>query len=220
MQQIHQSYKFMKAQQKKLSGVHPTCLLTKTQGVLRKPIIGIYKPSSIMKNSHQYMKVTTYETLYHEDNGAIFNAQVWKKRQQHCPFSLFLSFLVGFFGLFLWASLASFIFIKSEVSSRLVGESQSSSSFPHWDNALIMKIITLLLIYNSRITTQYLEQNMTLCECLRRCTGICNESRVTCIKNYRYIGDVSPAYRTNAVRGNSPKLRAQCFQVFDIIIYW
>ena len=25
---------------------------------------------------------------------------------------------------------------------------------------------------------------MTLYECLRRCTGICNESRVTCIKNY------------------------------------
>ena len=35
-------------------------------------------------------------------------------------------------------------------------------------------------------TTQYynsiLEQNMTLCECLRWCTGICNESRVTCMK--------------------------------------
>ena len=29
-----------------------------------------------------------------------------------------------------------------------------------------------------------LEQNMTLYECLRRCIGICNESRVTCIKNY------------------------------------
>ena len=28
-----------------------------------------------------------------------------------------------------------------------------------------------------------LEQNMTLCECLRRCTGMCNESRVICIKN-------------------------------------
>ena len=25
---------------------------------------------------------------------------------------------------------------------------------------------------------------MTLYECLRRCTGICNESRVTCMKNY------------------------------------
>ena len=35
--------------------------------------------------------------------------------------------------------------------------------------------------YNSK-----LEQNMTLCECLRRCTGICNESRVTCMKNYAW----------------------------------
>ena len=31
--------------------------------------------------------------------------------------------------------------------------------------------------YNSK-----LEQDMTLCECLRRYTGICNESRVTCMK--------------------------------------
>ena len=27
-----------------------------------------------------------------------------------------------------------------------------------------------------------LEQSMTLYECLRRCTGICNESRVTCME--------------------------------------
>ena len=40
-----------------------------------------------------------------------------------------------------------------------------------------MKIITLLLIYNSK-----LEQYMTLYECLRWCTGICNESRATCMK--------------------------------------
>ena len=30
--------------------------------------------------------------------------------------------------------------------------------FLTWDNALIMMIITLLFTYNSRITTQYLEQ--------------------------------------------------------------
>src|SRR3954471_13102163 len=56
--------------------------------------------------------------------------------------------------------------------------------FLTWDNALIMMIITLLFSYNSTITTRYLEQNMTLYECLRRCTGICNESRVTCMKEY------------------------------------
>ena len=31
-----------------------------------------------------------------------------------------------------------------------------------------------------------LEQNMTLCECLRRYTGMGNESRVTCMKNYAW----------------------------------
>ena len=29
-----------------------------------------------------------------------------------------------------------------------------------------------------------LEQSMTLYECLRRCTGMCNDSRVTCMKDY------------------------------------
>ena len=50
-----------------------------------------------------------------------------------------------------------------------------------------MMIITLLFTYNSKITTQYLEQNMTLCECLWRCTGMCNDSRVTCIKKLRTV---------------------------------
>ena len=45
-----------------------------------------------------------------------------------------------------------------------------------------MKIITLLFTYNSRITTRYLEQNMTLYECLRRCIGMFNDSWVTCMK--------------------------------------
>ena len=45
-----------------------------------------------------------------------------------------------------------------------------------------MMIITLLFSYNSTITTRYLEQNMTLYECLRRYTGICDESRVTCME--------------------------------------
>ena len=46
-----------------------------------------------------------------------------------------------------------------------------------WDNALLMMIITLLFIYNS-----ILEQDMTLYECLRWCTGMCNDSWVTCMK--------------------------------------
>ena len=35
--------------------------------------------------------------------------------------------------------------------------------------------------YNSK-----LEQDMTLYECLWRCTGMGNESRVTCMKNYAW----------------------------------
>ena len=59
-------------------------------------------------------------------------------------------------------------------------------SFFIWDNALLMMIITLLFIYNSMITTRYLEQNMTLYECLWRCTGKGNESRMTCMINYAW----------------------------------
>ena len=176
MQRMHQSYKYMKAQQKKLSGCASNLLAHEDLGHLRKPIVGIYKPSSIMKNSHQYMKVTTQETLYHEDHGATLKHKCGKRivTLSLLSFSLFFCFslFLSFYGLF----------FSSGVSSRLVGESQSPSSFPHWDNALIMMIITLLFTYNSRITTRYLEQNMTLYECLRRCTGMCNESRVTCMK--------------------------------------
>ena len=108
MQQMHQSYKCMKAQQNKLVGVHPTCLLTKTQGILRKPIIGIYKPSSIMKNCHQYMKVTTQETLYHEDHGATLKHKCGKRI---VTLSLLSFSLIFFFGpyLFLWPLFLSFI---------------------------------------------------------------------------------------------------------------
>ena len=51
-----------------------------------------------------------------------------------------------------------------------------------WDNALLnddhhTSIYLQLNDYNS-----ILEQSMTLYECLQRCTGICNEPRVTCMK--------------------------------------
>ena len=97
MQWMHQSYKYMKAQQKKLSGCEFNLLAHEDLGHLRKPIIGIYKPSSIMKNSHQYMKVTKQETLYHEDYGATLKHKCGKG-QQHCPF-LFLFFGPSFFSL-------------------------------------------------------------------------------------------------------------------------
>ena len=153
MKRMHQSYKCTKAQQKKLSGRASNLLAHEDLGHLRKPIVGIYKPSSITKNNHQYMKVTKQVTLYHKDHGATLKHKCGKKDSSIVPF------IFSFLGL-------SFLF-----------------GLPlFWDNALLMMIITLLFIYNSMITTQYLEQNMTLCVCLRRCTGMCNESRVTCMK--------------------------------------
>ena len=54
-------------------------------GHLRKPIVGIYKPSSIMKNSHEYMKVTKQETLYHENHGATLKHKCGKKDSSIVP---------------------------------------------------------------------------------------------------------------------------------------
>ena len=172
---MHQSYKYMKAQQKKLSGCASNLLAHEDLGHLRRPVVGIYKPSSIMKISHQFMKVITQETLYHEGYGATLKHKCGKRIVTLSLLSFSLICLFEPFSLFYG------LFFSSRVSSRLMGESQSPSSFPHWDNALIMMIITLLFF-----TTQQLQLNtqnkIRLCEFLWRYTGICNESRVTCMK--------------------------------------
>ena len=97
MQRMHQSYKCMKAQQKKLSGCASNLLAHEDLGHLRRPIVGIYKPSSIMKNSHQYMKVTKQETLYHKDHGATLKHKCGKRI---VALSLFISPLFLFFSFF------------------------------------------------------------------------------------------------------------------------
>ena len=81
-----------------------------------------------------------------------FEAQVWKKGIVALPIFIYFIFLGLLF-------LAFF-----------------------WDNALLnddhhTSIYLQLNDYNS-----ILEQKMTLYECLRRCTGICNDSWVTCMK--------------------------------------
>ena len=102
------------------------------------------------------MKVTKQETLYHEDHGATLKHKCGKKIVALSLLS-FLSFLgLLFFMAFLFLSF--------------------------WDNALLnddhhTSIYLQLNDYNS-----ILEQGMTLYECLRRYTGICNESRVRCMK--------------------------------------
>ena len=106
MQRMHQSYKCMKAQQKKLSGCASNLLAHEDLGHLRRPIVGIYKPSSIMKISHQYMKVTKQETLYHEDYGATLKHKCGKKDSNIVPSLFFSFFLFGpflfFYGLFFY----------------------------------------------------------------------------------------------------------------------
>ena len=92
-------------------------------------------------------------------------------------FFLFFSFFLLF--LIFWP-----LFFHSESHPDLWGNHSLHHPFLTWDNALMMIITTLLFTYNSRITTQYLKQNMTLCECLRRCTGMSNDAWVTCMKNY------------------------------------
>ena len=83
-----------------------------------------------------------------------FEAQVWKRI---VALSLFFGPSLFLFGL----SLFFFLF-----SGQCSDDHHSS-------------IYLQLKDYNS-----ILEQSMTLYECLRLCTGIDNESRVTCMKNY------------------------------------
>ena len=78
------------------------------------------------------MKKTTYEPHYHEDHGATLKYKCGK-RIVALPLLSFLSFflfflflfLVGFFGLFFYLGFFGlfYLFLKSGVSSRLVGES-------------------------------------------------------------------------------------------------
>ena len=123
------------------------------------------------------MKVTKWETLYHEDLGATLKHKCGKSIVALSLLSSSLFFYLGL-SLFLWL----YLFFRPESHPDLWGNHSLHHPFLTWDNALIMMIITLLFTYNSRITTQYLEQSMTLYEYLRRCTGICNESWVTCMK--------------------------------------
>ena len=133
MKRMHQSYKYMKAQQKKLSGCASNLLAHEDLGHLRRPIVGIYQPSSIMKNSHQYMKVTKQETLYHEDYGATLKHKCGKR-------IVTLSLLS--FSLFIWAF--SFLWPFSLFFYSSLGTMLQK-----------MMIITLLFIQNSMITTRY-----------------------------------------------------------------
>ena len=99
MQRMHQSYKCMKAQQKKVSGCASNSLAHEDLGNFEEPIIGIQKPSSIMKNSNYYMKVRTQQTLYHEDHGATLKHKCGKRI---VALSLLFIYFILFWAFFFW----------------------------------------------------------------------------------------------------------------------
>ena len=132
----------MNAQQKKTSGCASNLLAHEDLGHLRRPIVGIYKPSSIMKNSHWYMKVTTYETLYHEDHGATLKHKCGKRI---VALSL-LSFSLIFWAFSFFMTSFFIIIFRPESHPDLWGNHSLHHPFLTWDNALIVKTITLLLI--------------------------------------------------------------------------
>ena len=131
------------------------------------------------------MKMTTQETLYHEDHGAILKHKCGKRDSSIVPSLFFSHFIFPFFSLafpffglsiFLFFFYFSFCKFRSLIPTRgriivfiiLSSLGQCSNNEDHH---------TFFWIYNSKI-----EQDMTLYECLQRCTGICIESRVTCMK--------------------------------------
>ena len=124
------------------------------------------------------MKVITWETLYYEDHGATLKHKCGKRIVTFSLLSFSLIFLFGPF-LFLWP----LFFVRSLIPTcGGIIVSIILSSLGKWSNNDDHH--TFYFSYNSSITTRYLEQNMTLYECLRRCIGICNESRVTCMKEW------------------------------------
>ena len=104
---------------------------------------------------------------------------MWKKDSSIAPslFSLIFYILGSLASLFFPFFFSLFFLFRPESHPDLWGNHSLHHPFLTWDNALIMMIITLLFTYNS-----ILEQSMTLYECLRRCTGMGNETRVTCMK--------------------------------------
>ena len=111
------------------------------------------------------MEVTKQETLYHKDHGATLKHKCGKRIVALSIFFFFFSFF-SFFGPFLFLFGLSPLFYLGQCS---INDDHHTSIYLQLND------------YNS-----ILEQSMILYECLRRCTGKGNESRVTCMKNYEW----------------------------------
>ena len=117
------------------------------------------------------------DSLYYEDHGATLKHKCGKRIVTLSLLSFSLIFLFGpFYGLFF----ISLFFVRSLiltcggiiVSIILSSLGQSSNNEYHHT----------FIYLQLKITTRYLEQDMTLYECLRLCTGVCNDAWVTCMK--------------------------------------
>ena len=93
------------------------------------------------------MKVTKQETLYYKDHGATLKHKCGKR--------IVTLSLLSFSLIFLGPSLFYGLFFIPRLGQCSNNDDHHTSFF---------------------LTTQYLEQNMTLYECLRRCTSMCNDS--------------------------------------------
>ena len=130
MQRMHQSYKYMRAQQKKLSGCASNLLAHEDLGQFEEAHYW-----NIQAKFYNEKFPLVYESDKMRDSlsrrsWCYFEAQVWKKDSNIVPSLFFSHFFIWAFSLFYGHFFSSF-FIQSRVSSRLVGESQSPSSFPH-----------------------------------------------------------------------------------------
>ena len=105
-----------------------------------------------------YESDNSRDSLY-EEHGAILKHKCGKRNSSIAPFYLFSFLGPSFFSL---AFLFFYFFI--------------------WDNALLNDDHHTFIYLQLNDYNLILEQSMTLYECLRRCTGICNESRVTSMK--------------------------------------
>ena len=102
------------------------------------------------------MKVTKWETLYHEDHGATLKHKCGKRIVALSLLSFSLIFL---FGPFLFFLRTLFFLFRPESHPDLWGNHSLHHPFLTWDNALMM-IITLLFFlqlnnYNSILRTKY-----------------------------------------------------------------
>ena len=89
--------------------------------------------------------------LYYEDHGATLKHNCGKRIVTLSLLSFSLIFY--FIWAFLWPIFFLFFIFRPESHPDLWGNHSLHHPFLTWENALIMKIITLLFTYNSRITT-------------------------------------------------------------------